>query len=152
MVTQNFFVLHGFFGCNCTSALFYHPSYTALTMNWDQFPGDSTVFRDEKAKISDMEAAGTRLVATMYGCDTNLNGEISQIFMDLCNDNKWKRKVTPVRLPRTADAVGLHAQKYCLQIQECNGKSLRLESCGWKKRLTVIWCPCRWVRTLHHPF
>ena len=133
VVRQNLLVLHGFFGCDCTSAFFYHPSYTALTKNWDHFSRDLAVFRDKKATIPDIHTAGIRLVAAMYGCDTDLNGERAQIFMDLCNDKKRKRKVTLDRLPPTADAVGLHAQRSYLQIQEWSGNSLRPESYGWKK-------------------
>ena len=97
------------------------------------FSRDLAVFRDKKATIPDIHAAGIRLVAAMYGCDTDLNGERAEIFMALCNDIKRRRKVTLDRLPPTADAVGLHAQRSYLQIQEWSGTSLRPELYGWKK-------------------
>ena len=115
----NLLVLHGFFGCDCTSAFFHHPSYNALKKNWDHFSRDLEVFRNEKSIIPDIHTAGIRLVAVMYGCNTDLKGERVQIFRQLCNDMKRKRKVTLDRLPPTADAVGLHAQRVVyLQIQE----------------------------------
>ena len=46
----------------------------------------------------------------MYSCDTNLNRGRAQIFIDLCNDKKMKRKVTLDRLPLTADAVGARSK------------------------------------------
>ena len=54
----------------------------------------------------------------MYGCDTKLNGERAQIFMDLCNDKKTKRIVNLDRLPPTVDAVGLYDQRPYLKIQD----------------------------------
>ena len=153
VVRQNLIVLHGFFGCDCTSSFFYHPSYTTLTKNWDHFPRDLAVFRDKKATIPDIHAAGIRLVAAMYGCDTDLNGERAEIFMALCNDIKRRRKVTLDRLPPTADAVGLHAQRSYLQIQEWSGTSLRPELYGWKK-VDVILEPISMSQepaALHHP-
>ena len=133
VVRQNLLVLHGFFGCDCTSSFYYHPSYKALTKNWDHLSRDLAVFRDRKSTIPDIHAAGIRLVAAMYGCDPDLNGERVQIFMDLCNDRRRKGKVSLDRLPPTANAVGLHSQRSYLQIQEWKGKSLRHKSYGWKK-------------------
>ena len=114
-----------------------HSSISHLTHLWRR---NGTIFQEiwqssdiKKAKVSDIEAAAIRLKAVIYCCETNLNWDGPQIFMNLCNDKKRRRKIILDRLPPTADAVELYVQRSYLQIQEWNAKSLRLESYGWKK-------------------
>ena len=81
---------------------------------------------------SDIHEAGVKLVAALYGCDTDLNQERVRLFRDRCNDRNKKRMITLEWLPPTVDAVKLHAERAYLQIQELQDNSLDTESFGWK--------------------
>ena len=81
---------------------------------------------------SDIHEAGVKLVAALYGCDTDLNQERVRLFRDRCNDRNKKRMIVLERLPPTVDAVKLHAERAYLQIQEWQDNSLDPESFGWK--------------------
>ena len=132
MVRQNLFVFHAFFGCDTTSGFFAHPSHNALTMQWDHLARELEIFRDSNVTISDVHDAGLKLVAALYGCDTDLNQERVRLFRDRCSDKNKKRMITLERLPPTVDAVKLHSERAYLQIQEWQDNSLDPESYGSK--------------------
>ena len=71
LVRYNLLVLHGFFGNDCTSAFFNHPSYNALKNNWQHLTTELEIFKDMNATKDDIHDAGVKLVLTMYGCDIN---------------------------------------------------------------------------------
>ena len=85
MVRQNLVVFHAFFGCDTTSGFFAHPSYKALKMQWDHLAEELEIFRDSRVTTSDIHEAGVKLVAALYGCDTDLNQERVRLFRDRCN-------------------------------------------------------------------
>ena len=118
LVRQNLVVFHAFFGCDTTSGFFAHPSYNALKMQWDHLAEEPEIFRDSRVTTSDIQEAGVKLVAALYGCDTDLNQERIRLFKDRCNDRNKNRMITLERLPPTVDAVKLHAERAHLQIQE----------------------------------
>ena len=123
LVRQNLVVFHAFFGCDTTSGYFAHTSHNALTMQWDHLARELEIFRDRNTTISDVHDAGLKLVAALYGCDTDLNHEGVSLFRDRCNDKNKKMMITSERLPPTVDAVKLHSERAYLQIQEWQDNS-----------------------------
>ena len=111
LVRQNLAVFHAFFRCDITSGYFAHPSHNALTMQWDHLARELEIFRDSNVTISNVHDAGLKLVAALYGCDTDLNHEGFRLFRDRCNDKIKKRMITLERLPPTVDAVKLHSER-----------------------------------------
>ena len=132
LVRQNVVIFHAFFGCDITSGFFAYPSYNASKTQCDYLAEELEIFRDSRVTTSDIHEAGVKLVAALYGCDTDLNQERVRLFRDRCNDRNKKRMITLERLPPTADAVKLHAERAYLQIQEWQDNSLDPESFGWK--------------------
>ena len=94
LVRQNLVVFHAFFGCDTTSGYFAHPSHNVLTMQWDHLAREHEIFRDRNATISDVHDAGLKLVAALYGCDTDLNHEGVRLFRYRCHDKNKKRMIT----------------------------------------------------------
>ena len=80
LITQNLVVFHAFFGCDTTSGFFAHTSHNALTMQWDDLAKELEIFRDSNATIRDVHEAGLKLMAALYGCDTDLNQERVTLF------------------------------------------------------------------------
>ena len=150
LVRQNLVVFYAFFVCYTTSGFFAHQSYNALKMQWDHLAEELEIFRDSRVTTSDIYEAGIKLVAALYGCDTDLNQERVRLFKDRYNDRNKKRMITLERLPPTVDAVKLQAERPYLQIQEWQDNSLDPESFGWKW-WRGLWNPYQCVRLLHHP-
>ena len=123
LIRDNLLVLHGFFGSDCTSVFFSHPSYNSLSMKWEHLARKLAVFRDRNATLNEVHDAGVKFIAAMYRCEINLNQERARIFKERCNDKARKKKINLERRPPTTDAVQLHAERAYLQVQVWDGNS-----------------------------
>ena len=121
-------MLHRFFGSDCTSAFFDHPSYNSLSMKWEHLARKLALFRDSNATLNEVHDARVKLISVMYRCDVNL--ERARMFKERCDYKARKKKINLERLPPATDAAQLHAERAYLKVQDWDGNSLNPESSG----------------------
>ena len=91
----------------------------------------SATFLEREASCSDVETAGERALAVLFGCQDLNAGR-----MDKFTDKVSKKYVDPEHLPLTADAARFHSRRVYHQVQEWCGNKLDPTKWGWVNQVS----------------
>ena len=137
-LVKNLLFLHAWSGCDTTSAIFGYGKGTVvkLTKKSLKFRNNSSIFEKDEAELGDIERAGQKLMALMYGGkeDDNLSNLRYAKYMNQLSIST--SKLRPEILPPTNRAASFHSLRVYLQVyfwRHLSTDGLDPECWGWKK-------------------
>jgi hypothetical protein len=129
-LSRSLLCIHALSGCDTTSRPYGIGKLSAMGKYCD-LQNCSELFLMADGSHQDVECAGNKAIATLYGCmfGSDLNFKRASKFTEKVSTSSCY--LPPERLPPTTDAARFHSQRVYLQVQAWLGNAMEATEWGW---------------------